>query len=136
MHVSLTPLQAYNIMFKLFEDFYKKTKSDDIGSLLGIMCFFPDGNTADPAIWHDWKKAIEQKKTLSAQEAFDGMINFLDIYYSFTSSEDAKSILDEMRLAESCGDAQVSIVSLWNSFFKQVLREPKGSREYLMPSEE
>ena len=135
MHVFLTSLQAYNVMFKLLEDFYNKTKSDDIGSLLGIMCFFPDGGTADPAIWHDWQKATEQKKALSTQEAFDGMIKFIEIYHGFTSSEDAKSILDEMRLAEKCSDVQVHIVSLWNLFLRQVLQEPKDSKEYLTPAE-
>ena len=109
-NISLTQLQGYNAMFKLLDYYYKKTKSDDLGSLLGVMCFFVDGSTVDPAIWEDWTDAIHDKKTLIKQEAFNGMIRFLEIYYDFTSSADAKMLIDKLRLAKDCNDINVLIV--------------------------
>jgi len=131
MQISLTKLQSYNIINRLLENYYKQTNSDDIGSLLSVMQFLPDNMTADPAIWEDWIDSIENKSILTKQEAFNGMIKFLEIYYGFTSSADAKLLIDEMHSAKSCDDMDVSIVKQWNVFLKEILSEPEDSRQYL-----
>ncbi len=56
---TLTETQAYAAMFHFLEDFYFRTKSDDVGSLLGSMSLLPDGGTADPAVAGDWQKAVK-----------------------------------------------------------------------------
>ena len=116
MQISLTQLQGYNTMAKLLDSYYKKTNSDDFGGLLGDMSFLVDGCTADPAIWGDWTDAISDKSTLTKQEAFDGMIRFLEIYHDLTSSADAKSLIDEMRSAKTFIDVSISLVQHWNLY--------------------
>jgi hypothetical protein len=128
MQISLTQLQGYNAIFKLLDYYYKETKSDDLGGLLSGMCFVADGRTADPAIWGEWIKSIFDKKTLTKQEAFDGMIRFLEIYNDYA---DVKVLIDKMRLAKDCNDINVPIVKQWNLYLKEALNEPEGSREYL-----
>ena len=131
MYVSLTQLQGYNAMFKLLNYYCRETNSDDLRGLLGIMCFLADGSTADPAIWGDWIKSIFDKKTLTKQEAFDGMIKFFEIYHDLTSSAEAKVLIDKLHLAKDCNDMNVPIVKQWNLYLKEALNEPEGSREYL-----
>jgi hypothetical protein len=36
-----------------------RTKSDELGGLLGGMSILEDGSTADPAIVNDWREAVE-----------------------------------------------------------------------------
>ena len=136
MQIFLTQLQGYNAMFKLLDNYYKITKLDDILSLLPSMVFFADGCTADSAIWEDWIEAIDDKKKLSKQEAFEGMIRFFEAYHNLTSYAYAKLLANDMRSAKDCNDISVPIVKKWNLFLKEVLREPEGSREYLRSAEE
>jgi len=58
-HKNLTLLQAFNAMRVFLEDYYKRTLSDDIGSLLGDLQLFQDNTTADPAAWNDWIRATD-----------------------------------------------------------------------------
>ena len=62
MTIHLTEKEAYKAMYAFLEQVYNLTKSDDIGGLLGDMSFLPEGNTADPAIWHDWLKCVSQRE--------------------------------------------------------------------------
>ncbi len=112
------------------EEHYRITASDDIGSLLSGMQFLSDDITIDPAIWKDWIDSIENKSILTKQEAFDGMIKFLEIYYGFTSSTDTKLLIDEMRSAKNCDDMQVAAVKQWSFSLDEALSEPEGSRQY------
>jgi hypothetical protein len=59
MEKKLTTLQAFNAMRKFLEGYYERTSSDDVGSLLGDMQMFHDGETFDPAAWDDWTNAVE-----------------------------------------------------------------------------
>lgn len=60
MDANLNKIQAFNAMRKFLEMYYKRTLSDDIGSLLGDLQMTTEGETADPAAWHDWNKALEE----------------------------------------------------------------------------
>ena len=51
-HLSLQ--EAYLSMFEFIVELYKRTKSDDLGAILGDLSLLPDGTTADPAAWNDW----------------------------------------------------------------------------------
>jgi len=131
MQISLTQLQGYNAMYKLLANYGKKTNSVDILGLLGEMLFWDDVSTADPATWEEWIEAIEGKKTLTKQQAFDGMIKFLEIYRDQISSTDTTLLIDEIRLAKDCNDLEVPIVKKWNLYLKKALSEPDGTKEYL-----
>ena len=131
MYISLTQLQSYNAMFKLLNYYCRETNSDDLSELLGAMYFLADGGTVDPAIWGDWTDAIHDKKTLTKQEAFDGMIRFFEIYHDLTSSDEAILLIAKLRLAKDCNYINVPIVKQWNLYLKETLNEPEGSREYL-----
>jgi hypothetical protein len=53
------------------EEYYERTNSDDVGSLLGDLQFSPEGKTFDPAAWNDWIKCVhevleKEKKTTQA----------------------------------------------------------------------
>jgi len=56
---TLTEEQAYAAMVHFLDQLYSRTKSDDLGALLGGMSLLPDGSTADAAIAYDWQEAIE-----------------------------------------------------------------------------
>lgn len=56
---TMTDKQAYSAMFHFLEQLYKRTKSNELGSLLGGMSMLEDGSPADPAIVEDWQQAVE-----------------------------------------------------------------------------
>ena len=51
--------EGYAAMYAFLEHRYNLTQSDDLGALLSQMSLLPDGGTADPALWHDWQRAIK-----------------------------------------------------------------------------
>jgi len=66
-------IMAYKAMIKFLDKYYKLTKSDDVGSLLGGMMFIGNSenmNTADPAAWNDWLESIEETKKAISDEEF------------------------------------------------------------------
>jgi hypothetical protein len=58
----VTDKEAFLAMFAFLEDYYARTKSADVGALLGSISLVPDGGTADPALWQDWEKALQKAK--------------------------------------------------------------------------
>jgi hypothetical protein len=56
---TMTDKQAYAAMFHFLKQLYERTKSDDLGGFLGGMSILQNGSTADPAVLHDWDKAVE-----------------------------------------------------------------------------
>ena len=56
----LTVQQAFEAMSLFLEGFYERTKSDDVGGLLGDMILLEDSTTADPAAWDDWMKSVHR----------------------------------------------------------------------------
>ena len=60
---NLSVHEAYAAMFAFLENRYRLTESDEIGALLGSMSLLPDGGTADPALWEDWLKAIDDAES-------------------------------------------------------------------------
>ncbi len=59
-NVTLSSKDAYAAMFAFLDCVYERTKSDDVGVLLGGMSLLPDGGTADPAAWADWEDAVRK----------------------------------------------------------------------------
>lgn len=58
----LSEQEAYEAMYAFLSDVYERTQSDELGSLLGSMSLLPDGSPADPAIWSDWLKCVQQAR--------------------------------------------------------------------------
>lgn len=56
----MTEQQAYAAMFFFLDRLYDRTKSDELGGLLGSMSPLADGMPADPAIKEDWREAVAQ----------------------------------------------------------------------------
>ena len=65
----LTPAQAYLAMYSFLRAHYQRTKSDDIGALLGSMSFLPGGVTADPAVAAEWQEAVQAATSGSVDAA-------------------------------------------------------------------
>src|SRR5580700_5946717 len=55
--IEMTEQQAYAAVFHFLEEFWKRTKSDDVGMLLSSMSILQDGQPADAAITADWQEA-------------------------------------------------------------------------------
>lgn len=51
---------AYLAMFSFLEDYYNRTKSDEIGSMLSGLCLMSDGKPMDPAYWSEWEEAVRK----------------------------------------------------------------------------
>jgi hypothetical protein len=131
MGSKLTTLQAFNAIVKFLDDYYNKTGSDDIGSLLGDMSFFSDGSTADEAIWQDWMDAIGTDQPVTKLEAYDAAIKFLEYYCNNTSSDDIRSLLNSMHLGNKETAVHSAILNLWTQCVDKTLDEPENLRNYL-----
>ncbi|MCY9517149.1 hypothetical protein [Paenibacillus apiarius] len=57
--MNITELNAYKAMVIFLEQYYERTKSDDIGSLLGDLIMLNDGTTGDPAVWDEWIECLK-----------------------------------------------------------------------------
>ncbi len=52
--------QAFAAISIYLNDIWCRTKSSDLGVILGDMALLPDGSPADPAVTKDWKRALEK----------------------------------------------------------------------------
>jgi hypothetical protein len=59
----LSDVQALRAMQLFLEGYFERTKSDDIGSLLGDIQLVADRETADPAAWSEWLSCVTKAKT-------------------------------------------------------------------------
>lgn len=59
---TLTEKEAYTAMYAFLCKVYDRTHSDDLGGLLGDMSTLDNGETADPAVMHEWIECIKQAK--------------------------------------------------------------------------
>lgn len=112
----ITSMQAFRTMICFLDDYYNKTLSDDLGSLLGDIQLFEDGSgTWDSAAWNDWLDALKKQESVTLVDGFKGACNFLRAYYIRTSSSsrDIKSLLDAMTISEHEGFLSSSIWHTW-----------------------
>lgn len=57
---SLTEHQAFEAMRLFLEDYFVRTQSEDVGSLLGDLHILEDGEPSDPAAWDDWLRCLRR----------------------------------------------------------------------------
>jgi hypothetical protein len=62
MSINLTEKEAYAAMYAYLVTVYERTQSDDLAGLLGDMSTVGDCETADPAVWYEWLRCVEQAK--------------------------------------------------------------------------
>ena len=111
----LTPLQVYKTMICFLDNYYNKTLSDDLSSLLGdLQLCNSDSTSCDPAAWHDWMKALRNDQRVTIIDGFRAMTNFLDAYSQRTLSVDIKFLLNDIQQEES-GEVPSAV---WNSWIK------------------
>ncbi|MBN6149244.1 hypothetical protein JR065_02725 [Xanthomonas sp. AmX2] len=56
----ITVEQAYMAMFEYWLEVYKRTNSDEIGTVLSELSILEDGSSADPAAINDWLQVIDR----------------------------------------------------------------------------
>jgi len=61
---SLSAIEAFQAMRLFLESYFERTKSADVGSLLGDLQIAEDGTTFDPAAWVEWLDCLQKAKTL------------------------------------------------------------------------
>ncbi|SMQ58554.1 hypothetical protein SAMN06295905_0099 [Devosia lucknowensis] len=66
----MTEAEAYSAMFAFLDDYYRRTKSDDVGALLGSMSLMADGRPADDAIWAEWLASVARARAGTVDDAF------------------------------------------------------------------
>jgi hypothetical protein len=55
----LTVDEAYRAMFAFLDEYYARTRSDEVGGLLGSMAInTSDGQPMDLGMWEDWVAAV------------------------------------------------------------------------------
>ncbi|MEH2371909.1 hypothetical protein [Nostoc sp.] len=62
MSINLTEKEAYTAMYAFLVQVYERTQSNELGGLLGDMSTIEDGETGDPAVWHEWLRCVAQVK--------------------------------------------------------------------------
>ncbi|MBV8661187.1 MAG: hypothetical protein JO129_03530 [Candidatus Dependentiae bacterium] len=132
----LTQMQAFNAMSKLFNIYYKQTRSDDLGGILGSMSFVSEKRTADPAMWEIWIESLEKKDLikhdlLTTLEAFLAVGCFLEEYFGTT---DLESPIDFLELNINNAENKKHVDSaLWNNWLKCIdeVLSVKDARDYL-----
>ncbi|MDR2155013.1 MAG: hypothetical protein LBE78_08320 [Burkholderiaceae bacterium] len=72
MNKTLTSKDAYLAMFSFLEEYYMRTKSNEVGSLLSGMCLMNDGMPMDQAYWSEWECAVQRalEKQVNAEARF------------------------------------------------------------------
>lgn len=59
----MTERESYLAMFAFLEAHYRRTRSEDVGALLGDLSLLPSGSPADPAVTFEWEAAVALAKT-------------------------------------------------------------------------
>lgn len=123
MNRHLTTKQAYLVMFQFFDAYYWRTKSDNMGTLLGGMSLLDDGDTADPAMWEDWLIALKvagfpEGMQLDERQAYLAAFRFLDAYHSLTKADNLWTdgigfLLGRMKLLDTGDPVDPTIWSDW-----------------------
>jgi hypothetical protein len=113
----LTRLQSFYAMQLFFENYFKETSSDSLGSLLSCMLFLEEGGqTADPALWEDWIDCLKGNEFTTPIQAFIAVRLFLENYYKNSSSSTIKKILEDTKV--SVVDQVPIDQETWNRWLK------------------
>ena len=59
-HCELSKEQAYAAMYDFLNEYWKLSRSEELGILLGSLALLEDDRPADPALWEDWCRSVEK----------------------------------------------------------------------------
>ncbi|QRK10625.1 hypothetical protein JQX13_11370 [Archangium violaceum] len=62
MEDKITIKEAYVAMYAYLERLYDMTGSNDLGGFLGSMSLLEDGTPAEPGVWNEWMRAVQQAR--------------------------------------------------------------------------
>ncbi|WP_375771212.1 hypothetical protein NR798_10015 [Archangium gephyra] len=62
MEDKITTKEAYAAMYAYLKMLHDMTGSDDLGVFLGSLSLLEDGTPADPGVWDDWMRAVQQAR--------------------------------------------------------------------------
>jgi len=105
--IKLTRLEGFNIMYEFLDIYFLQNRSGDLATILGGMSFVSEGRTADPAMWGMWIESIDNicKKQnfkndgmLTNFQAFEVMMEFLDLYFGPQSYGDVEDFIRDIKL--------------------------------------
>lgn len=120
----ITIRQAYIATLHFLEEYYERTKSDEIGGLLGGFLLLEDGMPADPAAWEDWLEAVEKMITenelLTVRQAYIAMIDFMEGYYDRMPSAELGGYLSRCELSSDGIPANPAAWSDWLAAIKKL----------------
>ena len=142
----LTTIEAYDAMYDYLTEYYNKNKSDDVGGLLSDMLLLADGTSADSASLMDWHESVDKivrqkqnilpmnfmnsKKTLTIDEAYDTVIDYLAKYNKRGYSDDIGSILDDMLRLDNGKNTNQETLIKWRAACAKILTQTARVRPF------
>ena len=135
MQLSLSYSEAFEAMKDFLDKFYQKTKSDDVGSLLGDLSLLSDGCTADPAAWDDWlntikKVALPGQAYFSSLDSYKAMLLFLIDFSARAEEKQVFDLLAGMQLLEDNSPKNSTILADWMESVNQAKKGKKGMLQF------
>jgi len=143
---TLTVEQSYDAMIYFLETYNKKINSIDIALLTSDLLLLPDNMSVDPAAVEDWYESVERilkiKKSiyenliyrksisLTINQAYDTMLDYLEGYYERTTSEDVDTLISKMKLSADNRQSDYKIWNDWSQSVKKTLKKEQCDRPY------
>lgn len=137
----LTIEDAYDAAVDFLEKLCDKTKSEQVIDIVSEMPLVANGKSIDPATLENWHKAIEKTlnhnskttrqnfeligKNLTIKQAYEVMINFLDMYTYFT---EIVAILSNMRPSNDGIPADPAAWTDWMESVNKILSQNPRNR--------
>ncbi len=137
-----TKLQAFNAMVDFFIAYYKRTTSGDLRTLMEVICSLSE-NSADQASWNEWNNAVRKtlqtqshepidkfvKKRLTKLQAFNAMVNFLEIYYRETGSDFMGALLGTLLFLPDGKPVSHAFWEDWEIAIQKILKKQINGRQ-------
>lgn len=125
--------QAYDVVVDYLDKYYKKTKLDELGDLVGDMMLLDDNISLDPAAIDDWKDSVEKilsqhhsevsNQELTPTGAYAAMIDYLKEYGKRINSEEINSLVHAWMLSDDNKIVNRMAWQEWMSSMSKVLQE-------------
>ena len=113
--------ESFLAMRIFLDKYYFRTKSFDIGGLLGDTILFGGNETADPAAWEDWissaEKYIKEFDNIDICKAYIIMMDFLKEYGLRVNSNEVALLVSEMKLVK---DSESKNKRYWNEWLESI----------------
>ena len=134
MENKLTRLQAYKVMYNFLDEYYFKTKSDDIGALLSGLSLLQDDEPVETVFWDIWARPIcnkDPEELLTPLQALELAIHLLDDHDMRSAFDD--TLITSNILKQTLANPAPSS-SLWNDWLRHVetiLQDTENKYGYL-----